>query len=206
MSTWSLRCRDGAFDVDMEPSISTWSFRSRLRAFDLDFSNSATLVFTAKLPVPDKKTLNGGEFDVLASLSNLSNEKKGLDARLKTATQELFGQPRTDAKEVTQLLRKGFKEELAPVPRATAFDLLDQISKKVPSPAFIGLSSQVRCGAEASAPDGSNGTSAGRLAEAATLNAQPTRKLTLNFWKRMPRAIAITPTTTAVILPARTFA
>lgn len=77
--------------------------------------------------------LVAGGFDVLASLSNLSNEKKGLDARLKTATQELFGQPRTDAKEVTQLLRKGFKEELAPVPRATAYDLLDQISKKVPS-------------------------------------------------------------------------
>jgi len=72
-------------------------------------------------------------FDVFAALSNLNDEHKGLDARLKTATQELLGQPRTDAKEVTQLLRKGFKEELAPVPRATAYDLLDQISKKVPS-------------------------------------------------------------------------
>jgi hypothetical protein len=72
-------------------------------------------------------------FDVFASLSNLGDERKGLDARLKTATQELFGQPRSDAKEVTQLLRKGFKEELAPIPRATAYDLLDQISKKVPS-------------------------------------------------------------------------
>jgi len=77
--------------------------------------------------------LVAGGFDVFASLSNLNDEHKGLDARLKTATQELLGQPRTDAKEVTQLLRKGFKEELAPVPRATAYDLLDQISKKVPS-------------------------------------------------------------------------
>lgn len=34
-----------------------------LRAFDLDFSNSPTLVFTARLPVPGKKTLQGGEFD-----------------------------------------------------------------------------------------------------------------------------------------------
>jgi len=72
-------------------------------------------------------------FDVSASLSNLRDERKSLDARLKTATQEIFGQPRADAKEITQLLRKGFKEELAPVPRATAYDLLDQISKKVPS-------------------------------------------------------------------------
>ncbi len=34
-----------------------------LRAFDLDFSNTPTLVFSAKLPVPNKKTLRGGEFD-----------------------------------------------------------------------------------------------------------------------------------------------
>ncbi|HEY4187812.1 MAG TPA: type II secretion system protein GspL [Polyangia bacterium] len=77
--------------------------------------------------------LVAGGLDVFAALSNLGDEKKALDAHLKTATQEIFGQPRTDAKEVTQLLRKGFKEELAPVPRATAFDLLEQISKKVPS-------------------------------------------------------------------------
>ena len=48
-------------------------------------------------------------------------------------------------------------------------------------------------------------TRAGRLAEAAMLNAQPTRKLTLSLWNRMPSTIAIRPTTTAVILPARTF-
>ena len=29
-------------------------------------------------------------------------------------------------------MRKGFREELAPVPKASAFDLLDQISRKVP--------------------------------------------------------------------------
>jgi hypothetical protein len=33
---------------------------------------------------------------------------------------------------VTELLRKGAREELAPLPKATAFDLLDQISRKVP--------------------------------------------------------------------------
>ena len=33
---------------------------------------------------------------------------------------------------MTELLRKGFREELAPLPKATAFDLLDQISRKVP--------------------------------------------------------------------------
>jgi type IV pilus assembly protein PilM len=74
-----------------------------------------------------------GALDVSAALSNLGDERKVLDARLKTATTEIFGQPRTDAKQVAQELRKGFKEELAPVPRATAFDLLEQISKRVPS-------------------------------------------------------------------------
>ena len=48
-------------------------------------------------------------------------------------------------------------------------------------------------------------TRAGRLALAAILNAQPTRKLTLKFLNRIPRAIAITPRATAAILPQRTF-
>ncbi len=70
--------------------------------------------------------------DVGAKLSSLRTERKALDKELKTATQELFGKPRDDAEAVTQLLRKGFREELAPLPKATAFDLLDQISRKVP--------------------------------------------------------------------------
>jgi type IV pilus assembly protein PilM len=71
--------------------------------------------------------------DVGAALTNLGSERKDLAQQLKTATQELLGQPHDDAKAVTQLLRKGFKEELAPLPKATAFDLLDQISRRVPS-------------------------------------------------------------------------
>ena len=48
------------------------------------------------------------------------------------STQELFGQPRDDAEAISTLMRRGFREELAPLPKATAFDLLDQISRKVP--------------------------------------------------------------------------
>ncbi|HVY36751.1 MAG TPA: pilus assembly protein PilM [Polyangia bacterium] len=70
--------------------------------------------------------------DMGAKLSSLRTERKSLDKDLKTATQELFGKPREDAEAVTELLRKGFREELAPLPKATAFDLLDQISRKVP--------------------------------------------------------------------------
>ncbi len=73
-----------------------------------------------------------GGIDVGAALSNLGADRRELDKQLKTATQELFGAPRDDAEAVTQLLRKGYREELAPVPKATAFDLLDQISRKIP--------------------------------------------------------------------------
>lgn len=39
-----------------------------LRAFDLELANSATLVLTAKLPVPEQKTLSGGEFDYFVTV------------------------------------------------------------------------------------------------------------------------------------------
>jgi len=73
-----------------------------------------------------------GSLDVGAKLSNLGSERRDLDKQLDVATRELFGQSRTDAREITDLLKKGAKEELAPVPKATAFDLFDQISRKVP--------------------------------------------------------------------------
>ncbi|MES1171799.1 MAG: type II secretion system protein GspL [Bacteroidota bacterium] len=83
--------------------------------------------------------LVAGGLDVFASLSNLGTERKALDTKLKAATQEVFGAPRSDAKAVAQILRKGFREELAPVPKATAYDLLDQISKRIPSAERIKL-------------------------------------------------------------------
>jgi Tfp pilus assembly PilM family ATPase len=76
--------------------------------------------------------LLAGGIDVGARYSNLNAERKALDKDLKAATQELFGAPREDAEAITQLMKRGFREELAPVPKATAFDLLDQISRKMP--------------------------------------------------------------------------
>ena len=70
--------------------------------------------------------------DLGAKSSSLGAERKALDKELTTQTQELFGKPRDDAEAVTELMRKGFREDLAPLPKATAFDLLDQISRKVP--------------------------------------------------------------------------
>jgi general secretion pathway protein L len=71
--------------------------------------------------------------DVGVRLSTLREDKKELDKQLKAATTELFGKPRTDAREVSELLRKGFRDELAPLPKATAYDLLDQISRHAPA-------------------------------------------------------------------------
>ena len=76
--------------------------------------------------------LLAGSLDVGAKLSNLGDERKELDKQLKTATTEVFGKPRDDAPAITELMRRGMREELAPLPKATAFDLLDQISRKVP--------------------------------------------------------------------------
>jgi general secretion pathway protein L len=70
--------------------------------------------------------------DLGAKSSSLGAERKALDKELTTQTQELFGKPRDDAEAVTELMRKGFREDLAPLPKATAFDLLDQISRKMP--------------------------------------------------------------------------
>ena len=77
--------------------------------------------------------------DVGAALTNLGSERKDLDLQLKAATTELFGKPNEDAKAVALLMTKGLKEDLAPLPKATAFDLLDQISRKVPDDEKIKL-------------------------------------------------------------------
>src|SRR5262249_14660238 len=77
--------------------------------------------------------LFAGGFDIGMKMKNLGGEQTVLEKQLKTATTELFGQPRNHAREIAELLRKGFREDLAPLPKATAYDLLDQISRKVPS-------------------------------------------------------------------------
>jgi general secretion pathway protein L len=70
--------------------------------------------------------------DGTLALARLNKQKDVLQAQLKTATIELFGEPRMDAKAVSTLLRKGFRDEMAPLPKATAFDLLGEISKHIP--------------------------------------------------------------------------
>jgi type IV pilus assembly protein PilM len=98
--------------------------------------------------------LLAGGIDVGAKLSGLSEERKSLDKDLKAATQELFGQPRDDAEAITQLMKRGFREEMAPVPKATAFDLLDQISRKMPAAASRPAPSTPDGGVPSAAPAG----------------------------------------------------
>jgi general secretion pathway protein L len=67
------------------------------------------------------------------ALARLNKQEESLQAQLKSATTELFGEPRMDAKAVSTLLKKGFREDMAPLPKATAYDLLGEISKRIPS-------------------------------------------------------------------------
>jgi hypothetical protein len=58
------------------------------------------------------------------------------------ATKELFGEARSDATEVTAALNRSLRDEMAPVPRVTAFDLLDQISRKMPAAEQVAIDVQ----------------------------------------------------------------
>ena len=67
------------------------------------------------------------------TLRRLSAEQRVLKAQLQTATKELFGETRMEATDVTAALKRSFRDEMAPLPKATAYDLLDDISSHIPS-------------------------------------------------------------------------
>jgi type IV pilus assembly protein PilM len=76
------------------------------------------------------------------ALRRVSSERTQLQARLSAATKELFGQERLDATEITAALKKSFRDEMAPVPKVTAYDLLDQISRQMPSAEQVAIDIQ----------------------------------------------------------------
>jgi general secretion pathway protein L len=76
------------------------------------------------------------------ALRRLSGERTQLQARLSAATKELFGQERLDATEITSALKRSFRDEMAPVPKATAYDLLDRISRQMPSAEEVAIDVQ----------------------------------------------------------------
>jgi general secretion pathway protein L len=71
-------------------------------------------------------------FYASTSLARLNKQKDELQAQLRSATQELFGEPRLDGREVAKLLRRRFVDEMAPLPKLTAYDLMDEISRRLP--------------------------------------------------------------------------
>ena len=67
------------------------------------------------------------------TLRRLSAEQRVLKAQLQTATKELFGETRMEATDVTAALKRSFRDEMVAMPKATAFDLLDDISSHIPA-------------------------------------------------------------------------
>ena len=67
------------------------------------------------------------------TLRRLSAEQKVLKTQFATAAKELFGAGRIEAADVSAALRRNQKDEMVTLPKATAYDLLDQISGHIPS-------------------------------------------------------------------------
>jgi type IV pilus assembly protein PilM len=76
------------------------------------------------------------------ALRRLSSEQQQLKEKLRVATKDLFGAPRSDATEVTAALKRSFRDEMAPLPRVTAYDLLDRISRKMPAADQVAIDVQ----------------------------------------------------------------
>jgi general secretion pathway protein L len=67
------------------------------------------------------------------SLRRLSAEQKVLQTQFETAAKQLFGPTQMEPTAVSAALRRSSKDEMVQLPKATAYDLLDAISTKVPA-------------------------------------------------------------------------
>ncbi|HEY3354382.1 MAG TPA: pilus assembly protein PilM [Polyangia bacterium] len=93
----------------------------RAKAFHLAACFLAVLAFAA--------------VDAYAALHKLRREEAALETKLKSASIELFGKEARSPKEVSREIRaaiKGSNIDL-PLPESTAYDLLDDISRKLPT-------------------------------------------------------------------------
>jgi type IV pilus assembly protein PilM len=73
------------------------------------------------------------------SLRRLSAEQEGLRTQLAVATKELFGAARMEATDVIAALKRSHKDEMVALPKATAYDLLDEISRRLPPADKVAL-------------------------------------------------------------------
>lgn len=67
------------------------------------------------------------------TLRRLSTEQRVLKAQFQTAAKNLFGDSRLEAADVSAALRRNQKDEMVTLPKATAYDLLDEISNHIPA-------------------------------------------------------------------------
>jgi hypothetical protein len=75
----------------------------------------------------------------MVTLRRVSAEQQVLQARYESAARELFGPTKMEAADVSAALRRSIKEEMIVLPKASAYDLLDAISTKVPAADKVAL-------------------------------------------------------------------
>ena len=78
-------------------------------------------------------------FDAYAALHQLRRDEASLDQRLKTESAELFGEAVADPEAVSKRIKQGIKMDELPIPPATAYDLLDDISRAMPDATKVKL-------------------------------------------------------------------
>jgi general secretion pathway protein L len=117
-----------------------WAGAGGVRRIDL---RKGPFVYKASLSIIRQKAVHLGALaaavvlavtvDATMALGRLRQEKEQLFAQLRVQTQELFGKPSTAGREVVTMLTRNFKDEMAPIPKATAYDLLGELSRKIPA-------------------------------------------------------------------------
>jgi general secretion pathway protein L len=135
--------RDGQAEPDSRfalASAAAWAGAGGARRIDL---RRGPFVYKASLSIIRQKAVHLGALaaavvlavtmDAAMALGRLRQEHEQLSAQLRAQTQELFGTPKDDGRQVVTMLTRNFKEEMAPIPKATAYDILGEISRKVPS-------------------------------------------------------------------------
>ena len=153
VTVWTGRQAPAAPTVDEEPTQVTsdqdtrfaaasgaaWAGARGTKQIDL---RRGPFVYKASLSILRQKVAHLGALaaavvicitvNAFMSLDRLRTERQQLENQLKAQTTELFGEPRMDGRQVASLLRRSFKDEMAPIPKATAYDILGEISRKAP--------------------------------------------------------------------------
>ena len=69
----------------------------------------------------------------IITMRRLSTEQRVLKTQFQAAAKSLFGDSHLEAADVSAALRRNHKDEMVALPKATAYDLLDEISHHIPT-------------------------------------------------------------------------